>query len=99
MRCGPPSHRKGLPKDLMIDKNGGAGCGLAGYLLKIATFNVNGVNGRLPALLRWLAQSKPEVACQGRGRHRIQPSIITGTAEWTHRTVCDQLGAPHRVDV
>jgi exodeoxyribonuclease-3 len=31
--------------------------------LKIATFNVNGVNGRLPVLLRWLAESKPDVAC------------------------------------
>ena len=34
-----------------------------GNLLKIATFNVNGVNGRLPSLLRWLAESKPDVAC------------------------------------
>ena len=24
--------------------------------MKIATFNVNGVNGRLPVLLRWLAE-------------------------------------------
>ena len=32
-------------------------------LLKIATFNVNGVNGRLPGLLRWLAESNPDVAC------------------------------------
>ncbi len=31
--------------------------------MKIATFNVNGVNGRLPVLLRWLAESKPDVAC------------------------------------
>jgi len=31
--------------------------------MKIATFNVNGVNGRLPALLRWLAESRPDVAC------------------------------------
>jgi exonuclease III len=31
--------------------------------MKIATFNVNGVNGRLPALLRWLAESKPDVVC------------------------------------
>jgi exodeoxyribonuclease III len=31
--------------------------------MKIATFNVNGVNGRLPVLLRWLAASKPDVAC------------------------------------
>jgi len=31
--------------------------------LKIATFNVNGVNGRLPRLLEWLEESKPDVAC------------------------------------
>jgi exodeoxyribonuclease III len=31
--------------------------------LKIATFNVNGVNGRLPELLRWLTEFKPDVAC------------------------------------
>jgi exodeoxyribonuclease-3 len=34
-----------------------------GSELKIATFNVNGVNGRLPVLLRWLAESKPDIAC------------------------------------
>jgi exodeoxyribonuclease-3 len=31
--------------------------------MKIATYNVNGVNGRLPVLLRWLAQSQPDVVC------------------------------------
>ncbi len=31
--------------------------------MKIATYNVNGVNGRLPVLLRWLAESKPDVVC------------------------------------
>ena len=31
--------------------------------MKIATFNGNGVNGRLPVLLRWLAEAKPDVAC------------------------------------
>jgi exodeoxyribonuclease-3 len=31
--------------------------------MKIATFNVNGVNGRLPVLLRWLKQAKPDVVC------------------------------------
>jgi exodeoxyribonuclease-3 len=31
--------------------------------VKIATFNVNGVNGRLPVLLRWLEQAKPDVVC------------------------------------
>jgi exodeoxyribonuclease III len=31
--------------------------------LKIATFNINGIGARLPALLRWLSESKPDVAC------------------------------------
>jgi exodeoxyribonuclease-3 len=31
--------------------------------VKIATFNVNGVNGRLPRLLEWLEESQPDVAC------------------------------------
>jgi len=31
--------------------------------MKIATYNVNGVNGRLPVLLRWLAEAKPDVVC------------------------------------
>jgi exodeoxyribonuclease-3 len=31
--------------------------------MKIATFNVNGMNSRLPALLRWLAEARPDVAC------------------------------------
>jgi exodeoxyribonuclease III len=31
--------------------------------MKIATYNVNGVNGRLPVLLRWLKETKPDVAC------------------------------------
>ncbi|MGU3493966.1 exodeoxyribonuclease III [Xanthobacteraceae bacterium A53D] len=31
--------------------------------MRIATFNVNGVNGRLDVLLRWLAQDQPDVVC------------------------------------
>jgi len=31
--------------------------------MKIATYNVNGVNGRLPVLLRWLAETSPDVVC------------------------------------
>ena len=31
--------------------------------MKIATYNVNGVNGRLPVLLKWLEETKPDVAC------------------------------------
>lgn len=31
--------------------------------MKIATYNVNGVNGRLPVLLRWLRESQPDIVC------------------------------------
>jgi exodeoxyribonuclease-3 len=31
--------------------------------MKIGTFNVNGVNGRLPVLLRWLEEARPDVVC------------------------------------
>jgi len=31
--------------------------------MKIATYNVNGVNGRLPVLLRWLKTAAPDVVC------------------------------------
>jgi exodeoxyribonuclease-3 len=31
--------------------------------VKIATFNVNGVNGRLAVLLRWLAEAEPDIVC------------------------------------
>ncbi|MBD3817400.1 exodeoxyribonuclease III [Brevundimonas diminuta] len=31
--------------------------------MKIATFNVNGVNGRLSVLLHWLAEAEPDVVC------------------------------------
>ena len=31
--------------------------------MKVATFNVNGVNGRLPRLLEWLEETRPDVAC------------------------------------
>jgi len=31
--------------------------------MKIATYNVNGVTGRLPVLLRWLKEEQPDIAC------------------------------------
>src|SRR5687768_8888852 len=31
--------------------------------MKVATYNVNGINGRLPVLLKWLKESAPDVAC------------------------------------
>jgi exodeoxyribonuclease-3 len=31
--------------------------------MKIATFNVNGIKSRLPRLLEWLEEAKPDIAC------------------------------------
>jgi exodeoxyribonuclease-3 len=31
--------------------------------MKVATYNVNGVNGRLPRLLDWLKETRPDVVC------------------------------------
>lgn len=31
--------------------------------MKVASYNVNGINGRLPVLLEWLKKSKPDIVC------------------------------------
>ncbi|WP_225769235.1 exodeoxyribonuclease III [Inquilinus sp. Marseille-Q2685] len=31
--------------------------------MRVATFNVNGINGRLPVLLRWLGEAAPDIVC------------------------------------
>ena len=31
--------------------------------MKIATYNINGINGRIQNLVRWLAEAKPDVVC------------------------------------
>lgn len=31
--------------------------------MRIATYNVNGINGRLAVLLRWLDEAKPDIVC------------------------------------
>ena len=31
--------------------------------MRIATYNVNGINGRLQNLLAWLAETEPDVVC------------------------------------
>ena len=53
----PHSHPSTIPRSLNLHNSS--------YLpsMKIATYNVNGVNGRLPVLLRWLEESKPDIVC------------------------------------
>lgn len=31
--------------------------------MKIATYNINGINGRLANLLRWLSEAQPDIVC------------------------------------
>src|ERR1700710_2508673 len=31
--------------------------------MKIATYNINGINGRLEILLRWLKEAEPDIVC------------------------------------
>jgi exodeoxyribonuclease-3 len=47
--------------------------------MKVATFNVNGVKGRLPRLLEWLDETKPDVAC-------LQ-EVKTGDATFPHEPI------------
>jgi exonuclease III len=36
---------------------------MAAHSMIVATFNVNGVNGQLPVLLRWLGEAEPDIVC------------------------------------
>jgi exodeoxyribonuclease-3 len=47
--------------------------------VKVATFNVNGVKGRMPRLLEWLAETQPDIAC-------LQ-EVKTGDATFPHEPI------------
>lgn len=47
--------------------------------MRIATYNVNGVKGRMPRLLEWLAETHPDVVC-------LQ-EIKTGDATFPHQAI------------
>ena len=32
-------------------------------LIKIATYDLDGVNDRLPVMLQWLAETRPDIGC------------------------------------
>lgn len=48
--------------------------------MKIATFNVNGVNGRLAALLPWLKEAAPDVVCLQELKSETFPLRAVGEA-------------------
>ena len=77
--------------------------------MKIATYNVNGVNGRLPVLLRWLEESKPDVVClqELKAPEEKFPekdikalgydSIWHGQKSWNGVAILSRVGAPEEI--
>ena len=77
--------------------------------MKIATYNVNGVNGRLPVLLRWLDETAPDVVClqelkapqekfpleaiQAAGYH----AIWHGQKSWNGVAILSRNGQPEEI--
>lgn len=74
--------------------------------MKIATYNVNGVNSRLPVLLRWLEETRPDVVClqELKAPHEKFPreaiasagysAIWHGQKSWNGVAVLSRIGAP-----
>lgn len=74
--------------------------------MKIATYNVNGVNGRLSVLLRWLKEEQPDIACLQELRapqerfpqqdlSRLGYSAIWhGQKSWNGVAILSRIGAP-----
>ncbi len=74
--------------------------------MRIATYNVNGVNGRLPVLLRWLGERRPDVVClqelkaggekfpEAAIRDAGYDAIWHGQKSWNGVAVLSRVGVP-----
>ena len=67
--------------------------------MKIATYNVNGINGRLPVLLRWLAESGQNSVPKQENKHLVcrrfrqgksQPEAVVSALRSVRRVVEDE---------
>jgi exodeoxyribonuclease III len=77
--------------------------------MRIATYNVNGINGRLPVLLRWLEESKPDVVCLQElkaPQEKFPLSAIKdagyeaiwhGQKSWNGVAILSRIGAPEEI--
>ncbi len=75
--------------------------------MKIATYNVNGVNGRLPVLLRWLEEEQPDIVClqelkapdekfpEGPIRDLGYAAIWHGQKSWNGVAILSRVGEIH----
>jgi exodeoxyribonuclease-3 len=76
-------------------------------VMKLATYNVNGVNGRLPVLLRWLALAEPDIVClqelkapdesfpQDAIRDAGYEAIWHGQSRWNGVAILSRVGEIH----
>ncbi len=77
--------------------------------MKIATYNVNGVNGRLPVLLRWLKESSPDIVClqelkapnekfpEGAINDAGYSAIWHGQKSWNGVAILSRVGVPEEI--
>jgi exodeoxyribonuclease-3 len=77
--------------------------------MTIATYNVNGINGRLPVLLRWLKESAPDVVClqELKAPHEKIPeaaiaeagyeAIWHGQKSWNGVAILSRIGKPKEI--
>jgi len=75
--------------------------------MRIATYNVNGVNGRLPVLTRWLAEDQPDIVClqelkapderfpEAAIRDLGYDAIWHGQKSWNGVAILSRVGAIH----
>ena len=74
--------------------------------MRIATYNVNGINGRLPILLKWLEEAQPDIVClqelkcpserfpQGVLEKAGYQAIWHGQQRWNGVAILSRVGAP-----
>lgn len=77
--------------------------------MKIATYNVNGVNGRLPVLLRWLKEAKPDIVCLQELKAPFEKfpasairdagydAIWHGQKSWNGVAILSRIGEPQEI--
>lgn len=75
--------------------------------MKIATYNVNGINGRLPVLLQWLALAEPDIVClqelkapqerfpEAAIRDAGYEAVWHGQSRWNGVALLSRIGAIH----
>jgi len=77
--------------------------------MKIATYNVNSINSRLPVLLRWLSETSPDVAClqelkapqekfpEEAIKNAGYQAIWHGQKSWNGVAILSRIGKPEEV--